>query len=142
MGRARLAAPHLYSPRVSTSAESERAISVRVDSEGIVRLTWAAGLRITGPLARRAMAMVDALNGDQQRPLLVDMTGTATLTREARMAFTEKCSASMTALVGRSAVDRVIANFALGVSAPVAPTRFFASDSAAVAWLCHGDPST
>jgi hypothetical protein len=117
-------------------------ISVRVDSDGIVRLTWAAGLRITDALAREAMAMVDDLNGDQQRPLLVDMTGTATLTREARVAFTDKCSASIIALVGRSAVDRVIANFALGVSAPVAPTRFFTSDSAAVAWLCHGDTRT
>jgi hypothetical protein len=30
---------------VSSSAERERALSVRVDSDGIVRLTWAEGLR-------------------------------------------------------------------------------------------------
>lgn len=129
----------LYSRKVSSSAERERAISVRVDSDGIVRLQWAEGLRITGPLAREAMTMVDELNGDVQRPLVVDMTGTATLAREARMAFTEKCSASRIALVGSSAVDRVIANFALGVSAPQAPTRYFTSESAAVMWLCDGD---
>ena len=124
---------------MSSSAERERAISVRLDSDGIVRLNWAEGLRITDALAREAMAMVDELNAGQQRPLLVDMTGTATLTREARMAFTEKCSAAIIALVGRSAVDSVIANFALSVSAPPVPTRFFTSDPAAVAWLCHGD---
>lgn len=114
-------------------------MSVRVDSAGIVRLTWAGGQRITGVLAREAMAMVDEVNGGRERPLLVDMTGTATLTRDARMVFTEKCSASTIALLGRSAVDRVIANFALGVSAPPVPTRFFTSEPAAVAWLCHGD---
>jgi hypothetical protein len=135
-------AAHLYSPQVSSSAERERAISVRVGSDGVVRLSWARGLRITGTMAREAMSMVDELNGDAQRPLLVDMTGTATLTRDARVVFTERCSASIVALVGRSAVDRVIANFALGVSAPPVPTRFFTSDPAAVAWLCHGDTRT
>ena len=113
---------------------------MRADSDGIVRLNWAEGLRITGPLAREAVTMVDELNGALRRPLLVDMTGTATLTREARVVFTEKCSASMIALLGRSAVDAVIANFALGVSTPPVPTRFFTSDPAAVAWLCSGDP--
>ena len=104
-----------------------------------MHLTWAEGLRITGALAREAMDMVDELNGELERPLLVDMTGTATLTRDARMVFTQKCSASIIALVGRSAVDRVIANFALGVSAPPAPTRFFTSETAATAWLLHDD---
>ncbi len=132
-------APHLYSPKVSSSAERERAISVRVNADGIVRLTWAEGLRITEPLAREAVARVDELNGAQRRPLLVDMTGTATLTRDARVVFTERCSASMIALLGRSAVDSMIANFALSVSAPPVPTRFFTSDPAAVAWLHHGD---
>jgi hypothetical protein len=124
---------------VDGSTERDRTISVRVDLAGIVHLTWAAGLRITGALAREAMVMVDELNGGRERPLLVDMTGTATLTRDARMVFTEKCSASPIALLGRSAVDRVVANFALGVSAPPVPTRFFTSEPAAVAWLCHGD---
>jgi hypothetical protein len=124
---------------VSSSAERERAISVRVDSDGIVRLTWAEGLRISGALAREAMAMVDELNAGQRRPLLVDMTGTATLTREARMAFVDECSASRIALLGRSAVDSVLANFGISVSSPPVPSRFFTSDPAAVAWLCHGD---
>jgi hypothetical protein len=124
---------------VDSSAQRDRPISVRVDPAGIVRLTWAEGLRITGQLAREAMTMVDALNGDRERPLLVDMTGTATLTRAARMVFTEKCSASSIVLLGRSAVDRVIANFALGVSAPPVPTRFFTSEPDATAWLLRGD---
>ncbi len=110
-------------------------MSVRVDPSGIVRLSWATGLRITGPLAQDAMNLVDEINAELSRPLLVDMTGTAVLTREARVTFARKCSASRIALVGRSSVDRVIANFALGVSAVPVPTRFFTSEPAAVGWL-------
>jgi hypothetical protein len=39
------------------------------------------------------------------------------------------------ALVGRSAVDRVLANFAVKVSSIAIPSRFFTSLPAALAWL-------
>ncbi|MFC4947534.1 hypothetical protein ACFPFQ_29085 [Pseudonocardia sp. GCM10023141] len=113
-------------------------MTVHVDPTGIVRLEWARGLRITGELARAAMELVDETNTGRQRPLLVDMTGTAALTREARTTFSRRCSASRIALLGRSPVDRVIANFALGVSAVPVPTRFFTSEALATAWLING----
>lgn len=116
-------------------------MAVRLDPLGIVRLTWSPGLQITEKLARRAMELVDLTNADRERPLLVDMTGTAALTRDARMTFTRRCSASRIALLGRSPVDRVIANFALGVSSTPVPTRFFTSELAAVAWLRDGHPA-
>lgn len=118
----------------------EQLMDAAVDDLGIVRLRWTQGLRITEQLATEAMALVDRVNAGTERPLLVDMTGTATLTRPARMTFTRKCSASRIALLGKSPVDRVIANFALGVSAVPVPTRFFTSEPTAVAWLRHGDP--
>jgi hypothetical protein len=110
-------------------------MAIAVDDAGIVRLTWRDGLQITEALAQRAMALVDEVNGERERPLLVDMTGTAVLTRGARLTFTRRCSASTIALLGRSPVDRVIANFALGVSYTPVPTRFFTSEAEAVAWL-------
>jgi hypothetical protein len=112
--------------------------SVAIDLRGFVRLSWDQDLRITGDMARVAMALVDAANAGRERPLLVDMTGTAALTREARMTFSRRCSASRIALLGSSPVDRVIANFALGVSAVPVPTRFFTSELLAVAWLTDG----
>ncbi len=115
-------------------------LEVCVDPTGVVRLSWMPGLRITGPLAADAMATVDQLNRDKERPLLVDMTGTAALTRDARQTFAKKCSASRIALLGSSAVDRVIANFAISVSAVPVPTRFFTSEPAALAWLRDGIP--
>jgi hypothetical protein len=110
---------------------------VRMDAAGIVRLRWIPGLRITAPLAAAAMAAVDELNGGHERPLLVEMTGAETPTREARRLFSERCSATRIALLGKSAVDRVRASLApepgrLGY--PV-PTRFFTSEITAVAWL-------
>ena len=54
--------------------------------------------------------------------------------------FTRPCSASRIALLGASAVDRVIANFALGVSSVPVPTKFFTSADAALAWLADAHP--
>lgn len=116
--------------------DHDKVVLVRLDGTGFVRLSWCSGLRIDGGLAHRAMALVDELNGPLGRPLLVDMTGTAQLTRDARMAFGQRCSASRIALLGRSEVDRVIANFALGVTRVPVPTRFFTSEARALSWLC------
>lgn len=122
-------------------SEDDAAMTLRLDPRGFLRLSWQPGLRIDGAHARRAMAMVDETNAGRERPLLVDMGGTAQLTRPARMQFGNRCSASRIVLLGRSAVDRVIANFALGVTHVPVPTRFFTDEAAAVAWLC-GDDAT
>lgn len=114
-------------------------MTVRLDPSGVVRLDWAPALRITSELATAAMTAVDRLNGDVERPLLVDMTGTAQLSRNARMTFARRCSASRIALLGRSEVDRVIANFALGVITVPVPTRFFTSEPVALEWLTDVD---
>lgn len=110
---------------------------LRMEPTGIVRLRWIPGLRITGSLAAAAMAAVDQLNDGCSRPLLVEMHGTETPTREARRRFSERCSATRIALLGASAVDRVRASLAPEpgrVGYPV-PTRFFTSETTAVEWL-------
>ena len=110
---------------------------LQMEATGIVRLRWIPGLRITGSLAAAAMAAVDQLNAGCRRPLLVEMHGTETPTREARRRFSERCSATRIALLGASAVDRVRASLAPEpgrVGYPV-PTRFFTSETTAVEWL-------
>lgn len=126
---------------MSWSADPDHVMTVQVDATGVVRLSWAEGLQITGRLAQQAMGLVDMTNVDRERPLLVDMRGTATLSRDARMVFRRKCSASRIALLGRSPVDRVLANFAMSVGSVPVPTRFFTSELAAVTWLRDGDPT-
>ena len=110
-------------------------MTVDLDPTGFVRLWWAPGVMITGDLAREAVAALDRVCAGQRRPMLVDMTATGQLTRAARVVFAQESAASAIALLGKSAVDRVIANFALGVSPVPVPTRFFTSESVALTWL-------
>lgn len=110
-------------------------MSVGEGPSGVVRLVWVPGVEVTGELALEAVRVVDELNGGRARPLLVDMTGTAVLTRAARVVFGRPCSVSRLALLGRSPVDRVIANFAVGVGSHPMPMRFFTAEAAALAWL-------
>ena len=100
----------------------------------MVRVRWLPVRRTPGPIAAAAIAAVDELNCGRERPLLVEMAGAETPSREARRLFSERCTATRIALLGASAVDRVRASLApepgrLGY--PV-PTR---SEAVAVAWL-------
>ena len=124
---------------MSGPAAHDPAFELQVD-DGVVVLRWTPGVVITGARAVDAMAAVDRLNGERIRPLLVDMTGTDTLTREGREAFRGKVQVSRIALVGRSAVDRGIANFGLRVSTLSFPARFFTSIPAGMAWLRDNEP--
>lgn len=113
-------------------------MTVVLDADGIARMWWAPGVKITGDLAREAVVALARVCDGERTPMLVDMQGTGTLTRDARVVFAQPSSASRIALLGKSAVDRVIANFALGVSPVPVPTRFFTSEAAALVWLREG----
>ncbi len=109
---------------------------VRVTIEDdIIRLKWTEGVTITEDDARAAAVLVNQISPDRRRPMMVDMTLTAAVTRAARTVFLEPGAASRIALVGGSPVDRVIANFVLGVSNMPCPTHFFSSAAAALDWL-------
>lgn len=109
--------------------------TVRVLDSGVVHLWWTPGLQIDCGLAREAIAQVVALNTPSKRPLLVDMTGTARVTRPARQELAARCLVSRLALLGRSLVDQVIANSAFGMGSPAMPTRFFTNEDRALRWL-------
>lgn len=114
---------------------SDQAFRAYLASSGIVRLSWTPGVRVTGSLAAAAMAAVDQLNGDQLRPLLVEMAGADTPTRQAREHFGRRCTASRIALLGASAVDRVRATPGVRSTGVPVPTHFFTDEPAALAWL-------
>ena len=110
-------------------------MSFEMDAAGFVRLSWAPGSTVTGELAREAITRLAVFSDGRRLPMLVNMTSTKALTRPARVVFTEETTATRIALLGRSPVDRVIANFALGVSGVPVPTRFFTDEDLAIAWL-------
>lgn len=121
---------------MTEASQQHEVVSVTLDDE-LVRLRWAAGVHISEAAARTAMAEVNRLCGDQRHPMLVDMTLTESVSRAARTVFAIPCAADTIALLGRSPVDRVIANFVLGVSKLPTPTKFFNSEPAALAWLAE-----
>ncbi len=118
----------------STSDDYE---SLTIDS-GVLLLRWPCGVQITGEAARRAFDDVNRLSGGTRRPMLVDMATTKSVARDARSVFGEPSAASRIALLGRSPVDRVIANFTLGVSKVPCPTKFFTDRGLAMAYLRMG----
>ncbi|TLM83673.1 STAS/SEC14 domain-containing protein [Pseudarthrobacter sp. NamE2] len=106
-------------------------------SDGVIHLLWNPKVRIEAADARAAMATVNAVAAGVEYPMLVDMTTTESLSRQARSVFTIRCAASRIALLGRSPVDRIIANWSLGVQTLPCPTRFFNSKTEAVTWLIN-----
>lgn len=126
-------------PPIRDPLAAPREMTVVIDATGLVRLQWAPGMNITVTLARAAAAEVNRICAGSRYPMLVDMTDTESVTREARTVFTEPSAASKIALLGTSAVDRVIANFILGVSKVPVPIRFFATEADALAWLRAAD---
>jgi hypothetical protein len=122
-----------------TSTSNDDVIVSVVDD--IIRLKWTEGITITDESARIAAVFVNQVSADRRRPMIVDMTRTTAVTRQARTVFLEPGAASCIALLGRSPVDRVIANFVLGVSNLPCPTRFFTSEASALAWLSDVAPA-
>ncbi|TQS92738.1 STAS/SEC14 domain-containing protein [Arthrobacter sp. TS-15] len=108
---------------------------LELEQPGILRLTWPRGARIQERDAQRAMDKVNELCGTDRHPMIVDMATTDDVTRGARSVFAKPCQASRIALWGSSPVDRVIANFFLGIMKPPCPTKFFTSETEALEWL-------
>lgn len=109
--------------------------SLGFDNSGVLRLVWARGVVIDAANAQLAMDRVNDLCAGTPTPLLIDMATTQSVSRAARAVFAKRCDASAIALLGTSAVDKVLANFFLGVNAAPVPTRFFTSSDDAVRWL-------
>jgi hypothetical protein len=119
---------------------SNELVSVSIDDADMIRLKWTEGITITEPAARTAWTYVNEISADRRRPMIVDMTETKAVTRQARAVFLDASAANIIALLGGSPVDRVIANFVLGVSNLPCPTKFFTAEPAALDWIRANRP--
>lgn len=76
------------------------------------------------------------LTGGRRSPLLVDARGIGSMDRPARREFVRRGDlVSAVALVVDTPLSRMMANFFLTVSKPVAPTRLFDDEVYALGWL-------
>jgi hypothetical protein len=109
--------------------------TVELRSDGVIHLIWEPQVRIEQQDAEAAMAAVNEIAGNRTYPMLVDMATAENVTRAARSVFSIPCAAHRIALLGSSPVDRILANFLLGVHIPPCPTRFFTSRTESMEWL-------
>jgi hypothetical protein len=127
---------------VTSQPAGEAKADLTLDGQGVVQLRWPRGASISESDAETAMRNVNELCGDRCLPMLVDMATTAQVSRGARAVFGRPCQASRIALLGASPVDKVLANFILGINKLPCPTRFFTSRNDAMAWLLKDRAAT
>lgn len=108
-----------------------------MDEHGVLQLKWARNAIIRTSDAEAAVHMVNEVCGETERPLLVNMATTTSVSRGARAVFAQACQASPVALLGASPVDKVIANFVLAMNKKTRPKRFFTSRTEAMEWLTN-----
>jgi hypothetical protein len=109
--------------------------TVELNAEGVLHLVWKQGTVLEADDVHAAMAKVNEVADGAEYPMLIDITNTQAVTRQAKSAFSVRCAASRIALLGSSPVNRVIANFAMSRRTLPCPTRFFASRNEAMDWL-------
>lgn len=109
--------------------------TVELRPDGVIHLVWEPRVRIEKEDAQAAMAAVNRIAGGGTYPMLVDMATTESVSIQARSVFSIPCAANRIALLGASPVDRILANFFLGVHVPPCPTRFFTSRDDSMKWL-------
>jgi len=76
--------------------------------------------------------------GKEKTRVLVDMRAIKGVSRDAREYYANERTASIqraTALVIKSPLSRVIANFFMGLNRPLTPTRMFTDVDEAIEWL-------
>jgi len=106
--------------------------------EGVVHLRWTSGAFVVEDDALAVMAKASALCSDRPRPMLVAMNRMEGVEHKARNVFAQAWPLTRIAVVGASAVDRVIVDFYRARHSPDCPTKFFISTVEAMAWLGAG----
>jgi hypothetical protein len=109
--------------------------TLELDAEGVLHLVWKPGTILAADDVHAAMAKVNEVADGAEYPMLIDITNTQAVTRQARSVFSIRCAASRIALLGSNPVNRVIANFAMARRTLPCPTRFFTSRDEAMTWL-------
>ncbi|MBG6225527.1 hypothetical protein IWX63_002099 [Arthrobacter sp. CAN_A2] len=115
-----------------TRDAGEQARYTLTDDGDFLRLEWAAGITIGGDDVRSTMAAVTAASPRGKRPLLVNIGLVDALTPEARRLLIKDTCSLRTGVIGVDEVSRVLTAFNYRSATP---SRYFAEESAAVAWL-------
>ena len=104
--------------------------------DGIVQIVWVPGAVLRLEDAVAAIDALAKLTDGRKFPLLVDTRDLGQQDRAARVEFVRGGElVSAIALFVSTPLSRMMGNFFISVSKPMAPTRLFDNEAAAVAWL-------
>ena len=116
-------------PEQAVAAAGKNSLSVRA---GIIESVWRPGSFVDVADARDAMLAVERISGGIPMPMLSEMTDVE-ISAAARYAFAQTTGVLAIAVLGSSAVDRVVA--AAMSRHTLYPHAFFTSRHAAMTWL-------
>jgi hypothetical protein len=109
-----------------------------LDAEGILHADGKPQSVITLEEAETVVRHIRAAANGIRRPILVDLTGLKSISREARAYFAGPETAeveSAAALIVTSPMSKAIGNFFMGLNKGLMPTRLFTSPVLALEWL-------
>jgi hypothetical protein len=115
-----------------------RSNRVRLGEDGIVRSVSLPDIEQTLEGARDNIAAIAQVSGGVRRPVLADLTGAKSITRQARMYYAGAEAAATyaaVALLVGSPLSVVLGRFVLAISRPPRPVQMFTSEEEALAWL-------
>ncbi len=121
-----------------------RAQIVQLEADGILRARTKPNVDLNLEDARAIIPAISTLCDGVRRPILVDLTGIKSMTREARVYFAGPETAaveSAAALLVASPIARAVGNFFIGFNKALIPARLFTSEPAALEWLAQFLPS-
>lgn len=122
------------------SANTDPEIRVWMSDRGFIRLKLPPAAAVTGAMVKEAGIRVRLLAEGESFPVLMDITGVISFSKEARDVYLSLQTGAPDALLGRSPVDRVVAHYFLGPGYPGQQTAYFTDETEAVAWLeARGD---
>jgi len=115
-----------------------RAQLIWLDDEGIVRAESKLQVELNLADAQEVISTIAAVSRGMRRPMLADLTGLKSMSRDARAYFAGPETASVqsaAALLISSPMARAIGNFFMGLNKALVPARLFTSKPLALEWL-------
>lgn len=103
----------------------------------VLRLDWHHAVVIEYADAVEAALALFTLYGEEPLPLLVNITGIAAVTKEARTGMNAYRAYSRVAIVGDNPMGSILSAFSYR---SLTPTRYFTSETSALRWLLRRSP--
>lgn len=103
--------------------------------DGYVRVEWNEGVTVTEQDAADLIQVLEEVNPGLCEPMLAILNSMVSLDAAALAAFAGRLNVAALAIVGPSAVDRLLATYFNDVHQPRYPTRYFPEPQAALDWL-------